>query len=206
VNGVCDGVELPDASIARDVAVDTSQPVETIVIDQPENIADAEINADLPTTNFGDQDHDSVDEFETTLIQFDLSSIPAGATILSATMTKTTTDEASEDGGTVRIHRMREAWTEAGVTWLTRNGTDGWLVSGARPPSRDVLSIASFRPEELAREYQILLPNNLVQDWITQPSTNHGVALVRGSSTQHVHLGTKEGVGRSTLTLELVMP
>ena len=43
----------------------------------------------------------------------------------------------------------------------------------------------------------------LIREWIDLPATNHGVAIVRGTSLQHVHFQTRENDAWSTLVLEL---
>lgn len=62
------------------------------------------------------------------LVKFDLSGIPAGATINSATLTLR---EADTQGTTrtVAVHRMTTDWTEA-ANWLTANGSASWGANG----------------------------------------------------------------------------
>ena len=70
-----------------------------------------------------------------TLIQFDLSSIPPGATIDSATL-HLFMHVAPLTDRTIAIHRIAASWTEgtllpaSGVTWLTRDGTNAWATHG----------------------------------------------------------------------------
>ncbi|MDA2922332.1 DNRLRE domain-containing protein [Patescibacteria group bacterium AH-259-L07] len=62
-------------------------------------------------------------------IWFNLSSIPDGSTITSATLYLR---EAQTYGvtRTVAIHRMTQNWTEGGVTWSTYDGINAWSSGG----------------------------------------------------------------------------
>lgn len=61
-----------------------------------------------------------------TLIQFDLASISAGSSILSAVLSLYATDDLSSNARAFRVYRMKQAWTETGSTWLTYDGSNNW--------------------------------------------------------------------------------
>ncbi|MBI3837677.1 MAG: DNRLRE domain-containing protein [Planctomycetia bacterium] len=66
------------------------------------------------------------------LLRFDLSLIPAGSSINSATLTLTNTGSGAvliANGFELR-RVTQQNWTEAGATWSTYNGTSNWNVPG----------------------------------------------------------------------------
>ncbi len=67
------------------------------------------------------------------LIAFDLSSLPADATVDDATETLTISNNDVDFGvtATIKVYRLKLSWTEAGVTWNSRNGTNNWSSPGA---------------------------------------------------------------------------
>jgi hypothetical protein len=212
VEGVCGGTPgapdaptapPPDAPTAVDAAPDAPRVLLTIGTD-PAHVRDTSISGDAPGDNFNLTDHTSVDAVETTLLWFDVTSVDANAAVVGATLRVTTADFAAADGGTVLVHRLREAWVEGEATWLARSTGLAWSETGALPPARDAAAIASLQPAALTTAYDIALPVELVQAWIDDPANNHGVALVRGTATGHVHLATREiAVGSSRLVIEI---
>ena len=66
---------------------------------------------------------------ETTLMKFDLSSIPSGQTIISASLALKVTENNSS-GYAVNVYRLTQPWTEMGSTWNTYDGTNAWPGGG----------------------------------------------------------------------------
>jgi hypothetical protein len=56
------------------------------------------------------------------VIRFDLSSLPAHSTIQSATLTF----HSGAGGAGTSIYRLTNSFTQTGVTWESRNGTNDW--------------------------------------------------------------------------------
>jgi hypothetical protein len=167
-------------------------PVTYVIGDTTDELVDTELIIG-EVDPIGAQDHNSVDDDDHALFRFDLSQIPASGTVLNAQLIVRTFDQASEDGGTVLVHRMREAWAEDKATFTNRlDGTTWTGGPGAAPPSRDSASIASFAPNAINTDFQITLPIAMVQEWVATPAVNFGIIIVRGTSEQHVHLRTRE--------------
>ena len=85
-------------------------------------VADAYVNEGSPNTNYGNDTLLHVDPvngaFERVLVRFDVTSIPNGSTVESATLTMCMQNILSlAVGRTHGLHRMSGSWTEAGVTW-----------------------------------------------------------------------------------------
>jgi len=62
------------------------------------------------------------------LVQFDLSSIPACASVSSAILKLQI--GSSTTSTTHEVRAITQSWTEGGVTWLSRDGTNSWSAAG----------------------------------------------------------------------------
>lgn len=202
VAGVCGG---PGPGLdAADPPIDTPPGSTVIVVGMDRSqLRDTEVWKVNPSTNYGDQDHFSVDDGESGLLAFDLSGVPAGGAIARATLRVVTTDQASTDDGTVLLYRVLESWDEADATWMMRTTNAPWTSTGATPPSRETTPIAELRPNQKLTPFEVALPVDVIEGWRAAPATNFGLAFVRGTSTQHIHIATRETGLASTLTLEL---
>lgn len=85
---------------------------------------DAYIDNGSATTNFGTEvslrigeGNGSTNDLNRSLIKFDPSSIPANATITSATLSLWTTSDLSDNDRTIRIYRLKTAFDESSATW-----------------------------------------------------------------------------------------
>jgi len=96
---------------------------------------DAWIDENQPTANGGadaiDQVNSLVGKKKRTLLQFDVSGVPACAVLSSATLAlRVKTNDQPAASRTHSVHRLGSPWTEGGVTWLTRDGTTAWDAPG----------------------------------------------------------------------------
>ena len=67
-----------------------------------------------------------------TLIKFDLSALPAGAIVSSATLSFWNRVQLSRGANTINLYRIlpaNAAWTEAGATWNKLDGVNAWAGS-----------------------------------------------------------------------------
>lgn len=210
IANVCGGTErdagrADDAPDAFVVPFDGANVTLTIGANASQ-LRDTEIWVEDPNTNFGGDDHFSVDNNELGLVWFDLTSISTSTVVVSAVLELHVADEASEDAGTVEVYRMREAWEERGATYVDRTPNQAWSATGAQPPSRDETPLATAMPSQINSDRQVVFPAGVVQTWISNPAENFGIAVVRGTSMQHVHFGSRESGKWTTLTLELRTP
>lgn len=209
---VADGTDLPDAPAGDDAPADGLVPpdgamVTRVVIGLVDGeLADTAIGSGYAGSPDGAGDHMSVDVEETGLVRFELSSLPTSTVVVAATLRIATSDAADAGGGTVTVHRLRESWNELEATWLARKTGLGWLAAGALPPARDAAVLATFTPAALDTSYDVTLPAALVQAWISTPTDNHGIALVRGTATDHIHLASREHGVPASLLLDVIAP
>lgn len=129
-------------------------------------IGDAYVNSAHPTTNYGTLSNLYVGNGGTTLIQFDLSSLPAGTTasqIGKATL-KLYVNRINTTG-TVNVQPVTSAWSESAVTY-------------ASAPSLGS-PVANFTPTSSGQIFVIDI-TSLVQGWVSTPSSNFGVGLSSG--------------------------
>jgi Collagen triple helix repeat (20 copies) len=137
---------------------------------------DAHVSLTRSTTNFGTLANLYVGNGNTALLQFDLSTLPAGLTSSQvAHATLTVFVNRVNTGGTVSLSPVTSAWSEPAVTYATIP-TIGAPVDG--------FSAAT------AGQYVALDVTSLVQGWVTAPATNFGLALT--STAANVLLDSKE--------------
>jgi hypothetical protein len=154
------GFLLSPAALAADVAL----------------VGDAHVSSTRSTTNFGALSNLNVGNGNTTLLQFDLTTLPAG-TISSqiARATLTVYVNRINAGGAVTLSPVTSAWNELTVTYATI-------------PSLGAAT-STFTPTS-AGNYVAIDITSLVQGWVTNPGNNYGIAL--GSATANLLLDSKE--------------
>jgi hypothetical protein len=145
-----------------------SAGVPTDLVLQP-STADSYVNQQATTTNYGTATAMYVQaktgQARRSLVQFDISSIPSGSTINSATLELYAT--AVSGSQTLNVHRITGIWTEADVTWNTiptfTSSADASITGGTG---------AGWRTWNVA---------SVVQSWANGTNTNYGF-LVKGQS------------------------
>jgi len=154
-------------------------------------IADAHVNSALPAVNSGAISNLDVGGGYTTLLQFDLSLLPAGTTasqvsraVLQLYANRVTTS------GLVSYALVTTPWGEYSVTYAT-------APTVAAPAG--VFSVSQ------AGAFVAIDITSLVQGWIASPATNNGLALSAGSAI--VQFDSKENdqtAHPATLEIDLV--
>ncbi len=103
------------------------------------------------------------------LLQFDLASLPAGATITAADFYLNVKQTADH---TVTIQALTSGWDETQVTWNDRLTTTPWGTPGGDLAG----SYGSFAPS--ANGYLSADVTSLVQGWVAGSNPNEGIILV----------------------------
>jgi len=151
---------------------------------------DACINSYYPSTNFG-----SNEDFDATawtsggvfyiargLLQFDLSSIPTGATVSSATLSLYNDPTAVQTGGqhstlsgsnTAYISKVNAAWDQSTVTWSNQPTTS--------TANQATIPMSTSNNED----YTNLDVTALVADMVKNPSSNYGMMISLVTEVQY---------------------
>lgn len=120
------------------------------------------------------------------LIKFDLSGIPANATINSATLSLWQTAELSDNDSTIRVYRSLRDWTEPGATWnLYKSATDWGAVGGFDATDSEQTDIGSLAltGTEANGEKQWTLTASAIQEITAGAFTDNGFLLKTDAET-----------------------
>jgi hypothetical protein len=150
------------------------------------------------------------------LLRVDVSSIPQGATVTSATLIVEVTFNTVDAGTKIRVFAVNESWTEgsgdhsAGIANQTqRHQNVAWSSAGAAPPSRDSTPAGSTTINALVDvggDLAIEVPAELVQAWVDDPTSNNGIALIALGTDFYAELGSSEAANefnRPVLEVEI---
>ncbi|MCS7039609.1 MAG: DNRLRE domain-containing protein, partial [Caldilineales bacterium] len=116
------------------------------------------------------------------LLRFDLSGIPAGSTITSATLSLWV-KEVRDGNISIRAHKLTNSWNEAQVTWKARDKAANllWTTQGGDYQAAILDSQTLIKGTKNAWASWNL--TTAVNDWYTNPATNYGVILEAPVST-----------------------
>jgi len=128
----------------------------------------------------------------TSILSFDLSPVPADASVTAAQLEFTVTDTSTGD---FPIYELLRPWTETGASYWTTDGTTLWEDAGATGPSdHGAVELARFSPADAGR---ISVPLNdagiaVVQAWIDGSRPNDGFLIWNPATTDDVGLTRRE--------------
>jgi hypothetical protein len=174
------------ASCAGDeVAVDELQDVvmRTAPVSECHDFAasnDAMISNPPKAQNYGNHPLLRVGGNDESLLSFDLSSIPEGSTVDSATLRLYVNGGAGD--GPVNIHAATAAWSEGTVTYQSFNQQFAGAISGAiLPQSASALKSADV--------------SGLVTSWLTGAQQNLGILLEDAGSKKTIFVSSEGAAG-----------
>ena len=131
----------------------------------------------------------------TALLSFDLSPVPAGASVTAAQLEFTVKDSES---GTFPIYELLRPWTETGASFWTTDGTTFWEDAGATGPSdHGAVELARFSGAGADDAGRISVPLNgagiaVVQGWIDGSRPNDGFLIWNPTTSAEVVLARRE--------------
>ncbi len=169
-----------DGPTFGDVNIEVSQARGVYI---PYSSQDSFIDQRNPNRNYGSEVELKVrgqaGDINQALFRFDLSSIPAGSNISSATIYFYATHKIPSP---VYLHRITNNWTETGVTW--NNFANGY----------DSTPIGSLVPYANFQVYSVSI-TNLVQQWVNGTIANQGVVLIASNDALESRFNSKEAAG-----------
>jgi hypothetical protein len=159
--------------------------------------ADAGLTELSPTANNGSATSLKVDGVDPdpgggdlyAALRWDLSQIPAGATVSGATVTLNVTNSTTQAFG---AYDLKKAWSEGQVTWNQAATGSPWATAGAKGATDRGTKIASVTPTAKA-PYTFTIPASVVQGWLNVPSSNNGILLAHTTNDDGFIFDTREG-------------
>jgi hypothetical protein len=114
------------------------------------------------------------------ILHFDTSSIPRGSEIMRSSLRMTFSWDTTSSSRTIEARALSQSFT-TGATWNTYDGTNAWSTPGGdfeKPIAGERLVNHSEIGEELHFGF-----TPLVEQWVRDPSSNHGVLLKAQNET-----------------------
>ena len=151
-------------------------------------VGDAYISSAAAATNFGAATSLIVAPGNAGLVQFDLSGIPASATIATAYLRVYVNKVVT--GGTLNFALATSSWSEGAVTLNTQPGVGPTFATA---------------PASVANTFVLVDVTAQAQAWLATPAANFGLEIT-GAGSASVQLDTKENISTShPPTLELTI-
>jgi len=147
---------------------------------------DSYINQGQPDQNFGGainfwvRPNNNADRRG--VIRFDLSAIPANATITGATLYLYETNR--NPGIITYLYRVTTSWSEDTVTW-----NNPWAAAGG--DFDDTISFASFMPDQSGCMVTLNI-TDLVQRWVNGTYPNYGILMYSTGPNRSIIYISKE--------------
>src|SRR3990172_5169055 len=159
--------------------------------------SDAYINTYSAASNFGTATSLTGAENQKALFQFDLSSIPANATVSNATLELYISGNNDNAGGnTIFLNRiLNKNWVESQVTWNVYATGNNWSTAGLGAGT-DYASSANasvnvgYSPANVWAAFPI---TSLAQSWVDGTISNTGVVLHSGNGPRAIVSSSESG-------------
>jgi hypothetical protein len=125
------------------------------------------------------------------LLKFDISGIPAGATITSAILSLWLYENTSASNARIaRVYRLKLAFNESQSTWNSRSTGNSWNSAGAFGVAdceqTDIGSLSIAAAEGLGEKQWSLTPAK-VQEWFVGTFTNNGILVKMDTENTDLH-------------------
>jgi hypothetical protein len=128
------------------------------------------------------------------LLEWDLSTIPAGSKITSASVTLNVTNNSTE---TYQAYELKRPWVESAATWLLYAAGNSWQIAGAAGSlDRGTTVAGSVSPSTTGKQTFDLSPN-VVQGWVDNPTSNNGIIIANTTNTDGFDFSSRDATTSS---------
>jgi hypothetical protein len=114
------------------------------------------------------------------LLKWDLSTIPAGSKISSASVTLNVTNNSTE---TYQAYELKRPWVESAATWRLYAAGNSWQIAGARGSLDRGTTVAGNVSPSTTGEQTFALSPGVVQGWVDNPAGNNGIIVANETNT-----------------------
>src|SRR5829696_904869 len=158
---------------------------------------DAYILENTPNKNHGTATSLGVDGDEpagtgkdkSALLKWNLSTIPAGSKISSASVRLNVTNNSTE---TYQAYELKRPWVESATTWRLYAAGNSWQIAGARGSlDRGTTVAGNVSPSTTGKQTFTLSPD-VVQSWVDNPASNNGIIIANESNTDGFDFSSRE--------------
>ena len=178
---------------------------------------DTYISEENPNNNYGNSgtllvdgdDPPSSGQDKSVLLKWNVSSIPPGSTIISASITIHVTDPTDDP---YKIYELKRDWVENEATWNDYSSGNSWQSPGANGANdRDSTVLGTVVSTSIGY-YTINLNTDgiaMIQSWTDNAPTNHGVIIADASENNGLDFDSSEAstaIKRPRLTIEYDPP
>lgn len=181
------GIAVYQISESAQVTPTPTPPTEVTVslvqgVNGYDGVRDTFIDKYAPATNMEGQSQVAIrpyrdDQGRATLLRFDLSRLPANATVLDAALTLHVNDRSNINGIYVGAYRMLRPWSVTETTWLSATQTALWAEPGALGAADHLADAADALAIDTVNTWYTFTIPSLVQAWLDNPGQNYGIIL-----------------------------
>ena len=121
-----------------------------------------------------------------TLLMWDVSSIPSGSTVQTATITIYVTNKSAQP---YQVYELKRNWVETQANWNFYASGSKWSTSGAKGSLDRGSTVLGTVSASALGSYTLTLNSSgiaLVQSWVNSPSANRGIIITSMTSSDDV--------------------
>jgi len=138
-------------------------------------------------------------------LTFDLSSIPSGSTISSATLKLTPVE--GQTNSVINFYSLLKYATEDGETWNKYDGTNAWATAGGGSGTDYDADLIGTVTLDGSGSYTFAIATSTISAWVNGTKTNDGIFCKAADegSTNYIAAGSREHAtpsSRPLLTVE----
>jgi hypothetical protein len=176
--------------------------VDTTVTLSIPSTADTKIAESASKTNYGSVNTIGVDGDEpagsrkdtSALLRWNVSTIPAGSKIRSASVTLNVTNPSVE---TYEAYELKRPWVETAATWLLYAANQPWEIAGANGSLDRAAQPAGTLTPSVKGNQTFALSPAVVQSWVDNAANNQGIIIADTVNTDGFDFSSRESTTSS---------